>query len=370
MLDRDERISVSEDMMEVEPPQGAPSPLPVQQPAAEKAPRKWLKRAVMISVPLALAVAGGYYWLSGGRYVSTDNAYVQQDKVAVTSEVGGPIIDVRVRENMAVKAGDVLFRIDPQPYELAVRQADADIAGAEVSVATLASEARSTGVGIAAAQDAIDYASIDLERQQALMARGFTTKARLDEAERRVQMAREQLRAAQADAADARAKLATGSAVPGINPAIAQARVRRDTAALNLARTVIRAPVSGRVVQADRLQKGQAMVVGLPALTLVVDDRSWIEANFKETDLDHMRVGQPAEVTLDASPELKRTGRVESIGAGTGAEFSVLPAQNATGNWVKVTQRVPVRIRLDKPADRRLIAGLSAEVTIDTGERK
>jgi membrane fusion protein (multidrug efflux system) len=189
----------------------------------------------MVSVPLALAVAGGYYWMSGGRYVSTDNAYVQQDKVAVTSEVGGPIIDVRVRENMAVKAGDVLFRIDPQPYELAVRQADADIAGAEVSVATLASEARSTGVGIAAAQDAIDYARIDLERQQALMARGFTTKARLDEAERRVQMAREQLRAAQADAADARAKLATGSAVPGINPAIAQARVRRDTAALNLA---------------------------------------------------------------------------------------------------------------------------------------
>jgi len=272
MLDRDERISVSEDMVEVDPPASAAPPA-ARQPV-EKAPRKWLKRVVMISVPLALAVAGGYYWLSGGRYVSTDNAYVQQDKVAVTSEVGGPIVDVRVRENMAVKAGDVLFRIDPQPYELAVRQADADIAGAEVSVATLASEARSTGVGIAAAQDAIDYARIDLERQQALMTRGFTTKARLDEAERRVQMAREQLRAAQADAADARAKLATGSAVPGVNPAIAQARVRRETAALNLARTVVRAPVSGRVVQADRLQKGQAMVVGLPALTLVVDDRS------------------------------------------------------------------------------------------------
>lgn len=334
-----------------------------------KPARRWPVRIAMFAVPLALALVGGYYWLSGGRYVSTDNAYVQQDKVAISSEVGGRIVDVRVRENMTVKQGDVLFRIDPEPYELAVRQADADIAGAQVSVATLASEARSTGVGIAAARDAIAYAQIDLQRQQALMERGFTTRARLDEAERKVEMAREQLRGAQADAAEASAKLATGSAVPGVNPAIAQARVRRDSAALNLARTVVRAPVSGRVVQAERLQKGQAMIVGLPALTLVVDDRSWIEANFKETDLDHMRVGQAAEIRLDAYPELKLTGRVESIGAGTGSEFSVLPAQNATGNWVKVTQRVPVRIRLDKTTDRRLIAGLSAEVTVDTGKR-
>ncbi len=239
MLDRDERISVSEDMVEVDPPTSAAPPA-AQQPV-EKAPRKWLKPLVMVSVPLALAVAGGYYWLSGGRYVSTDNAYVQQDKVAVTSEVGGPIIDVRVRENMAVKAGDVLFRIDPQPYELAVRQADADIAGAEVSVATLASEARSTGVGIAAAQDAIDYARIDLERQQALMARGFTTKARLDEAERRVQMAREQLRAAQADAADAARNSPLAARSPASIP-----RSRRRACAAKQPRSISREPWSAR----------------------------------------------------------------------------------------------------------------------------
>lgn len=335
-----------------------------------KPARRWPVRVLMLALPLALAAVGAYYWLSGGRYVSTDNAYVQQDKVAISPEIGGKIIDVRVRENLTVKAGDVLFRIDPEPYELAVRQADADIAGAQVSVATLASEARSTGVGIASARDAIAYAQIDLQRQQALMERGFTTRARLDEAERKVEMAREQLRAAQADAAEANARLANGSAMPGINPAIAQARVRRDAALLNLDRTVVRAPVGGRVVQAERLQRGQSIVVGLPTLTLVVDDRSWIKANFKETDLDHMRVGQPAEIRLDAYPDLKLTGRVDSIGAGTGSEFSILPAQNATGNWVKVTQRVPVRIRLDKSADRRLIAGLSAEVTIDTGKHR
>lgn len=370
MLEQDGKHPVSDaaDDPAVTTPDAATGPraeLTTTRPA-----RRWPVRALMLAVPLALAAIGAYFWLSGGRYVSTDNAYVQQDKVAIAPEIGGRIVDVLVRENVTVKAGDVLFRIDPEPYALAVRQADADIAGAQVSVATLSSEARSTAVGIAAARDAIAYAQIDLDRQQALMERGFTTRARLDEAERKVEMAREQLRAAQADAAEANARLTTGSAVPGINPAIAQARVRRDTAALNLDRTVVRAPVGGRVVQADRLQRGQSMVVGLPALTLVVDDRSWIEANFKETDLDHMRVGQPAEIRLDAYPDLVLTGRVDSIGAGTGSEFSVLPAQNATGNWVKVTQRVPVRIRLDRTADRRLIAGLSADVTIDTGKHR
>lgn len=359
-------------------PTGDADPTPALDSPARPAPplhratggRRWPVRALMLSVPLALAAAGGYLWLSGDRYVSTDNAYVQQNKVAVAAEIGGRIIEVRVGENMTVRKGDILFRIDPEPYALAVRQADADIAAAQVTVATLASEARSTGVGIAAARDAIAYARIDLERQKALMQRGFTTRARLDEAERKVEMAREQLRSAQADAAEAGARLATGSAVPGVSPAIAQARVRRDAATLNLDRTVVRAPVSGRVVQAERLQPGQSMVVGLPALTIVADDHSWIEANFKETDLDHMRVGQPAEVHLDAYPDLRLTGRVDSIGAGTGSEFSVLPAQNATGNWVKVTQRVPVRIRLDRTGDRRLIAGLSADVTIDTGKRR
>ncbi len=370
MLDGDSKLTSSETQDTLVAPASEAGSRPAAIDGPEKPNRRWGVRGLMLAVPVVLLAVGAYYWLSGGRYVSTDNAYVQQDKVAISAEVGGRIIDVRVRENMSVKQGDILFRVDPEPYALAVRQADADIAGAEVSVATLASEARSTGVGIASARDAIAYARIDLERQQALMERGFTTRARLDEAERRVEMAREQLRAAEASAAEARSRLATGTAVPGVSPAIAQARVRRDTAALNLDRTVIRAPVGGRVVQAERLQRGQAMVVGLPALTLVVDDRSWIEANFKETDLNHMRVGQPAEVRLDAYPDLKLTGRVESIGAGTGSEFSILPAQNATGNWVKVTQRVPVRIRLDRTADRRLIAGLSADVTIDTGKHR
>jgi multidrug resistance efflux pump len=163
-----------------------------------------------------------------------------------------------------------------------------------------------------------------------------------------------------------RAKLATGSAVPGQSPAIAAARVQREKALLDLARTAVYAPTDGTISQSERLQVGQMMLSGLPAVSIVGGGgRAWVEANFKETDLNKMRVGQPAEVSFDAYGGLKLKGHVQSIGAGTGSEFSVLPAQNASGNWVKVTQRVPVRIAIDEPSPRQLIAGLSSRVTVD-----
>jgi membrane fusion protein (multidrug efflux system) len=169
-----------------------------------------------------------------------------------------------------------------------------------------------------------------------------------------------------ANADEARAKLATGSAVPGQSPAIAAARVQREKALLDLARTAVYAPTDGTISQSERLQVGQMMLSGLPAVSIVGGGgRAWVEANFKETDLNKMRVGQPAEVSFDAYGGLKLKGHVQSIGAGTGSEFSVLPAQNASGNWVKVTQRVPVRIAIDEPSPRQLIAGLSSRVTVD-----
>ena len=328
--------------------------------------RKWGTMFVMALVPALMLAAGGYFWFTSGRYVSTDNAYVQQNKVSIASEIGGKIVEVAVQENQLVNKGDLLFRIDPEPYELAVKQANADIAAAQANVSALNSDYAATSVDISAAHESIEYAKIDLERQQSLMERGFTTRARLQEAERGVQVAQDRLHSARAAASRSRAKLATGAAVPGVNPAIAAATADRQAAQLNLSRTSVFAPYAGRVVQADRLQTGQHMVAGLPALTLVADSQSWIEANFKETDLANMSVGQPAEIHFDAYPDMVLKGVVASIGAGTGSEFSVLPAQNATGNWVKVTQRVPVRIRITQKPSRQLIAGLSADVTIDT----
>jgi len=300
------------------------------------------------------------------HYVSTDNAYVQQDKVSISAEVGGRIVDVAVRENDVVKEGDLLFRVDPAPYRIAIEQADAAIAAAQVRVSSLQTEYQTTNVDIDSAREDVAFYEKEYQRQSSLMQDGFTTRARLQAAEHALSDARSRVAAALADATKARAALATGSAAPGVNPAIKAGEVQREQAMLNLSRTEVRAPVSGVVSQADRLQPGQIMVQGLPGVTIVASNKSWVEANFKETDLANMRVGQPAEITFDAYPNLKVRGKVSSIGAGTGSEFSVLPAQNANGNWVKVTQRVPVRISITDKPKRAMIAGLSAHVRIDT----
>lgn len=329
-------------------------------------PRRFARLALLGSVPLLLVGGATAYYIANDHYVSTDNAYVQQDKVSISAEVVGRIIDVAVHENDVVNAGDLLFRIDPAPYRIAIEQADAAIAAAQVRVSSLQTDYQTTGVDIESAREDVAFYEKEYQRQSALMQAGFTTRARLQAAEHALSDARSRVASAQANATKARTALATGSAAPGINPAIKAGQAQREQALLNLSRTEVRAPVSGIVSQADRLQPGQMMVQGLPGVTIVASNKSWIEANFKETDLAHMRVGQPAEITFDAYPELKVRGKVSSIGAGTGSEFSVLPAQNANGNWVKVTQRVPVRIAITDKPKRAMIAGLSAHVRVDT----
>lgn len=325
--------------------------------------RLWL----MLSVPLLLALAGGWYWLNSGRYVSTDNAYVQQDKISISAEVSGPIDEIAVRENQRVKKGDLLFRVDPRPYRIALEKAEADLAAARVRVGELRTELAGTGADIEGARANASFAQRTLQRQADLLDKGFTTRARYDEALHGVQEANERLANARAAAAEAQAAVQTGGAAD--QPAIAAALAARDKALLDLRRTEVRAPADGIVSQTERLQPGQVVATGLPVVTLVRGGEAWVEANYKETDLAHMSVGQPVEVRLDAYPDLAIRGRVASIGAGTGSEFSVLPAQNASGNWVKVTQRVPVRIAIEGKPARPLIAGLSAEVTVDTEGR-
>jgi membrane fusion protein (multidrug efflux system) len=338
-------------------------PVPPPTTAAEAKPG-WRTRALMFGVPLALAAAGGWYWLASGGSVSTDNAYIQMDKVSVAAEVGGLITEVAIREGQEVAKGQLLFRIYGHPYALTVAQANAAIDSATVDVGNLSASLAATAVDIQAAREDIAFAESNFQRQAALMDKGFTTRAAYDASKHAVEQARARLAQAQAAAAEARAKLATGTG--GTNPQVAAARVRRAQAQVDLGRTEVRAPSAGRVAESDRLQLGQMMVAGLPAVTLVDNAHPWVEANFKETDLAHMCVGQPAEMRFDAYPGLKVRGHVQTIGAGTGSEFSVLPAQNATGNWVKVTQRVPVRIAFDEAPKRAMIAGLSTEVTVIT----
>lgn len=348
-------------------PQIAVSATEAESPAPR---RRWGRIALMVAVPLALIVFAWSYWTSLQGKVATDNAYVKQDMVAIGAEVGGRIIDVRVQEDDVVKPGDLLFRIDPEPYQLQMAEATAAIANAQADVTALENDPALTGVDIAAAREDIAFARSRLERQRQLWDRGFTTKAEYDAASHAVAQAEETLRQAEARQVEARAKLAHGTAVPGVNPQVAAAEAHRETANLGLRRTEVRAPLGGRVAQADRLQRGQQILPNLPVLTLVAEDSTYVEANFKETDLGTMQVGQRAEVRVDAYPGTVLKGHVAAIGAGTGSQFSVLPAQNASGNWVKVTQRVPVRIALDEKGSHRLIAGLSTEVTVFTGKTR
>jgi membrane fusion protein, multidrug efflux system len=316
---------------------------------------------------LLIAVSVGYYLLNA-HYASTDNAYIQQDKVSVSTEIGGRIIEVAVRENQHVKAGDLLFRIDPEPFKLAVAEAEASIANAEARLDTLQTNYVTSDVDIAKANTDVAFYETEYRRQVELMKTHVTTKVALQAAEHNLAEARSKLATARADAAKAKAALSTGHLRTNVNPAVLAARVQKDKALLNLSRTEIYAPADGIVSQSDRLQVGQLMVQGLAAISIVKDNVSWVKANFKETELADMRVGQSVAIEVDAYPDLKLTGKVESIGAGTGSEFSILPAQNATGNWVKVTQRVPVRIAIDAKPSRPLIAGLSVYVRVNTGK--
>ena len=345
--------------------EAAPAPVVAVPQQDATAPRNRVRRAIlMFGVPLVVLAAGAYAWATSGRSVSTENAYVRRDISSVGSDVAGRIVEVRVRENQMVKAGDVLFVIDQAPYKVAMAEANAAIANAEVNVGKLREDYSATSADIDGAKSDLYFAEEDLKRQQSLMTDGFTTRARLQQSEQAVANARKVLNNALSDASKARAALATGAQVPGVNPQVAGALAQREQARLNLDRTVVRAPISGRAAETQRLQVGQMAVQGLPLVSIVASEKSWITANFKETDLDKMCQGQPVDIKLDAYPDLKLNGRVTSIGGGTGSQFSILPAQNANGNWVKVTQRVPVRIDLDGTPARTMIAGLSAKVTV------
>ena len=328
--------------------------------AVAEQPRNRRRLALMLSVPLLIAAVGLYFWLLSGRTVSTDNAYVKQDVTAISTQVNGPVAAVYVRENQHVEKGDVLYRIDPAPFEAALHAALAQLAAARLQTNQLYVQAAGTGADIRGTEANVAVAQRAFDRQAALMRDGFTTKSAYDDA-------LNELSDARTDLANARAKSESAAAAispRGNQPQIAAANAAVEKARLDLQHTVVRAPASGIVAQSDRLLVGQAAIVGVSMLSIVGDQQAWVEANFKEGDLARMAVGQRADVTFDAYPGLKIRGRVASIGSGTGSEFSVLPAQNANGNWVKVTQRVPVRIAFDRRPPREMIAGLSSTVTV------
>ncbi|RWR06689.1 HlyD family secretion protein [Paenirhodobacter populi] len=330
----------------------------------KKSPRKLL----MAALPLVIVAGGLWFWLSSGRYEKTDNANFQQARIVVASELSGRVSDAYVTDSQTVTAGTPLFRVDPQPYDLALAQAEAALAQARLGVEQLRASYRQSLAQQKAEQDSLSYYESELKRQQALSGRGAGTEALLDSARHNANAARESLAAAQ-QAAEAALAALGGNAeiVTDDHPSVRAAIVARDKAAYDLTLATVKAPADGIIYKADSFKQGQFVSAGATLFTLVETGDSWVTANFKETQIDRMRPGQTATIRFDGLPGRKFEAVIESIGAGTGAEFSVLPAQNATGNWVKVTQRVPVKLRFTEGSDLTgLRTGLSAEVTIDT----
>lgn len=358
---------------------GKDQPRVAQLTVVEPAPPK--KRGnrrfvLMLALPVVLAVGGGYLWLTGGRYASTDNAYLEQNRVTITADQSGRIVEVAVNENDPVKKGDLLFRIDPEPYKLALRQAEATVAVSKLQVEQLRSTYQQALSEQKSGEDTLAYRQKTFQRQQDLLARGVTSNADFDAAQNNLRMAEQVVAQAREKVSGALTALGGDANIPtDQHPTVMQAMVAQETAALALKETTVFAPSDGVVSQTDRLRVGQYVTNPAMAptalLSLVETATTYVEANFKETDLTHMKVGQTARVTFDTYPDRPFTARVESIDAGTGSAFSLLPAQNASGNWVKVVQRVPVRLRLDGSVDfSTLRTGLSASVEVDTGYKR
>jgi membrane fusion protein (multidrug efflux system) len=319
-------------------------------------PKRW---GLMLSLPLLLLAFGIYWWMTSGTTVSTDNAAVKQDIVAVSAQVNGPVSAVEVKNGDQVKAGQVLYRIDPAPFQVALEEAEARLAAARLQTNQLRTQAAGTTSDIVGADADLEIKRRALSRQAALLKQGFTTRTDYDDAMADVRKAETVLAEARARSANAGAALA-----PGEQPSVAQAQAAVDKARLELSRTVVRAPMDGSIANADRLQVGQMAVVGVGMLSVVRGSGAWVEANFKEKDVGRIVPGQKVKIEIDAYPHTVFQGHVQSVGAGTGSEFSILPAQNANGNWVKVAQRVPIRIAFDGNPAKPLIAGLSTDVTV------
>ena len=334
-------------------------------PAPRRAGRR---RALMLALPVALAAAAGWYVLNGGRYEETDNASLHQARLLVAPDVGGRVTESRVHEGGRVAKGDVMFVVDREPLAIALAQADAAVASARLQVTGLQAAWRLASSKLEIAREDLAFRESEAQRQDQLTRRGVGTQSARDETNHALETARQSVTAAEAEVQNAAAALGgqPEGAVDG-HPLVRQAQAARDDAALTLARAEVRAPADGVVTQASSFRPGQFVSAGTPVFSLMVTGQTWIEANFKETQLASIAPGQPATVAFDAFPGRDFTAEVETIAPGTGAEFSLLPAQNATGNWVKVTQRVPVRLLLSEGQDiADLRSGLSATVTVDT----
>lgn len=327
-----------------------------------------LRLPLMIAGPVVAIALGTWTFLSGGRVQSTDDAYVQAARVAISANVAGRVIELAVQDNQAVRKGDLLYRLDDEPLRIAVRSAEAQLATTRLQVESLKANYRQHRSQVAAARQALAFQESEQRRQRTLLTSGITSQSALDRVTHALDDARGALASVEQEAGAVLAQLGGIADVdPAMHPAVQQAQAVLDQARLELSYATVLAPADGVVTRVEQLQVGNFIAAHAPVFALVSTGDVWVEANFKEVQLAHMRAGQEAIVTIDSYPGRRFHGHVASLSPGTGSQFSMLPPENASGNWVKVVQRVPVRIAL-QPADQDVAmhAGLSASVEVDT----
>ena len=333
--------------------------------------RKRLRGILMLLAPLVVVIGALYFYLTGGRYESTENSQLQTGLVGISASVAGKVSTVEVGENQLVKTGQVLFTVGDSSFNAAVAEAEAQVAAARSDVGAMRADYQESLSQINAARAKLAFAQSEVARQGSLLKEGISSRSQYDAAVLELRTARDAIVTAQAHSESLRANLAgniggSTDLLPGVRKAAAQL----EKARVSLNDTVVRAPVDGVVTKVHQLQPGNYVTPGRPVFMLA-GTRFWVVANFKENQLRYMRVGQPATVKIDAFPDHELKAHVASFSPGTGNAFSILPAENATGNWVKVVQRLPVEIAIDEvPPGVPLHMGLSAEVTVDTGHKR
>ena len=329
-------------------------------------------RVVLMGIVPAIAVAGGVvWWLQGARYVSTQNAYVKTDIAKLAAEVSGRVIEVRAHAHKQVWAGEVLVKIDPRPFELNLARAEAELDTARQQMATLRATLDEANYEYEEAKDRADYFRKRYERQIDLAKRGIVAATRRDELENDANAAGDRVVMARQKISRIRASLGGAPDRPVDQHPLVRAKIAAvDSARLDLEHTSVKAPSSGTIVTVP-LVSGEQITALRPLFAIVTNTAPWVDANFKETELTYVRVGQSATIELDTYPGVSWKAAVKSISPATGAEFAILPPQNASGNWVKVVQRLPVRLQLEPRAGMPpLRAGMTAHVTIDTGRER
>ncbi|HUN49712.1 MAG TPA: HlyD family secretion protein [Candidatus Sulfotelmatobacter sp.] len=333
--------------------------------------RHWMRISLLVLGPLVVLLGAGYFYVTGGRYVSTDDAFVKADKTTISTDVAGRVVQVNVVENQVVKVDQPLFKLDDEPYRLALARAEANVNNVRNNIEALLAGYAEKQVALKQAQDTVDYATRDFQRNLDLRKQGVVAQSKFDDAQHALDMAHRQVAIIQQQLASILAQLG-GDPTLAVEryPQLKQAEAERDQAALDLRHCIIYAPGNG-IVSNVTVQPGDYLKVGNPVFSLVLSDQPYVEANFKETELTHVRVGQKATLSVDTYPDRTWNVRVTSISPATGSEFSLLPPQNASGNWVKVVQRIPVRFSiLRRPGDPPLRAGMSVTVEVDTGYQR